>query len=126
MRRHRARQADARIEYSFARRGRQPHHFRGVVVLFDAGLNGFPVPDRRIAIAAEERGRHHGLADIRIGTGYEKPAEQSPTSLRAAASESAKRSIVSSVRPAFTETRRRAVPAGTVGGLIARTSNPFA
>ena len=42
------------------------------------------------------------------------------------ASEAAKRSIVSSDNPALTETRSRAVPGGTVGGRIARTSNPSA
>ena len=35
-----------------------------------------------------------------------------------------KRSRISSERPTFTDIRSRAVPAGTVGGRIARTSNP--
>ena len=106
--------------------GRQPPNFGGVVVLFDARLNRLPVPDRQLAVPAHERRRHHRLADVRIGARYEDPAEQSPTSLSAIASEPAKRSMVSSGNPAFTETRRRAVPAGTVGGRIARTSKPSA
>ena len=53
-----------------------------------------------------------------------KRPRQRPASFSAAASASTNRSSTASDTPALTETRSRAVPGGTLGGRIARTSNP--
>ena len=126
VRRHRARQPNPLVEDAPRTAAGQPLHFGRVVILFDAGLDRLPVLEGQGAIATDQRSGHDGLADVRIRAGYEDPAEQSPASFSAAASDTAKRSIVSSDNPALTETRSRAVPGGTLGGRMARTSKPSA
>src|SRR4029434_3472604 len=92
-----------------------------VVALFDSRLNGFPVLQcAERAIPMHEAGRHSCLADTRIGTGYKETAEHDS----ARCTDEANCRSVASSRCVFTETRKRAVPGGTAGGRIARTSKP--
>src|SRR5205814_5890998 len=90
-----------------------------VIVELDARLNGLPILDfPEAAIAQKHRGGDRGLADARVRAGYEETAKHILAAL------SAKRRRVFSSNPTFTDTRRRAVPAGTAGGRMARTSKP--
>src|SRR5258705_11187207 len=124
MRRHGASQANALIEDAPGTAAGEPLHFSRIVVLLDARLDRLPVLGRQVAIAADQRGGDDRLPDVGVRSGYEDAAEQSPTSFNAAATDTAKRSIASSDNPALTETRSRAVPGGTLGGRMARPSNP--
>src|SRR5262245_28137550 len=99
---------------------------RRVVILLDARLNGLPVLELDAAPETVHQGsRHHRLADARVSTGYEETAKHRRP-LSAATRASAKLSRVASVSAAFKDRRSRAVPAGTAGGRMARTSNPSA
>src|SRR5690349_13526053 len=107
MRRDGTRQPYAILQHASWNNPAKPLHFGRVIVLLDTRLDRLPVLERPIAVSPNESRRHHGLADVRVGAGYEDPAEQTPTSLSAAASDTVKRSIASSDCPLLTEIRRR-------------------
>ena len=74
-----------------------------------------------------QRRRDDRLADAGVGAGYEQTAlhaEARTISRKTRARAAANRSMASSSRPALIEMRSRAVPSGTLGGRIARTSKP--
>jgi hypothetical protein len=118
-------QPDARVQNLVRPAGPEPPHLAGVIVLFDPGLNGLPVAESAGSAPEpmQEGGARDGLADAGIRARYEDAA-QSPISFSAEARAAANRSSTASESPALTAMRRRAVPAGTLGGRIARTSKP--
>src|SRR4029453_18718865 len=121
VRRNWQRQGNTRPKYFVLVVGCQPHYFGRVIVLLDAGLNGLPVSKRyNRPVALQERGRDDGLADPSVGSGYEETAEHRVAPSRTPARPAANRSTVASSRLALSETRRRAVPGGTLGGRMAR------
>ena len=75
---------------------------------------------RGAAITMHQRRSRNGLTNPRIRASDEKPFHVAFS--RAVTN----RSNISSLNPWFTAMRKRAVPGGTVGGRIARTSNPAA
>src|SRR5204862_799899 len=116
-------------EHPAIARPHQPLHLAFVVVPIDARLNRLPVAERRfVTIAEHRRRRDNGLPHVRVGPRHEDSAHpnyaRTPTRVNAEAKASANRSMTSVVRWTFTDTRRRDVPGGTVGGRMARTSNP--
>src|SRR5262245_4187068 len=75
-----------------------------------------------LAQIADERGSHEGLADVGAGRGDEVGSHSYANSFSRTIS--ASRAISSSGCCAVNVRRRRAVPAGTVGGRIATTRKP--
>lgn len=127
MGRQRTRQTDAVFPDFLARTRGQPLNIRGVVVGLAAGLDRLPVAERAGAGVAQMMNdgcRRDGFSDAGTGSSYEETAEQRPASFNAAATVCTKRSRIVSERSAFSEMRSRAVPAGTLGGRMARTSKP--
>ena len=125
MRRHGNRKAYARRQHIGRLALGKASNFRRVIVLFDAGLDWLPIAQRHLrTVTEQERSGDHCLSDARVGPGYEQTAEHRADSLTAAPSAAAKPRIVASLRPMFTEIRRRDVPGATVGGRMARTSKP--
>src|SRR5579884_1257914 len=109
----------------------EPPHLGGIVILLDAGLDRLPVADGQLgSIAVQQSRGNHCFPDSCIGAGYEETAEHAERSLIARCCLSAgiralmKLSRTGSVIFTFTEILSRAVPVGTLGGRIARTSKP--
>src|ERR1019366_8252443 len=117
------RQADALCEnLRLGARAQPPHGFR-IVVYLDAGLDRLPVAQgRNAAVAVHQGRRHRRFADACIRAADEEALH----AFIAVSSAVMNRSSISSLSPWFTATRKRAVPSGTVGGRIARTSKPAA
>src|SRR5262249_27940728 len=117
VRRNRVAEPDAFSPYPrFITRTQTPDR-GGVIILFDSGLNGLPVPQPGIPVHQRRGG--DGFPNVRVGSGYEQTGEAMHLVTAAA-----NRRMVSSSRFALTETRNRAVQGGTEGGRIARTSKP--
>src|SRR3546814_4472968 len=70
----------------------------------------------------DEPGGEHALADIGVGAGDDEALRHASASASAASS----RSIAASSTLSVMLILSRAVPAGTVGGRMPRTSSPFA
>src|ERR1700733_3901791 len=94
----------------FPWRRRKPQHLGGIVVR--PGLDRLPIA--RAAIAHHQRSGDDRLPDAGICSRYEDAAHNAST----------KESMIRSDRFTLIEILSRAVPGGTVGGRIARTSKP--
>ena len=76
MRRNRAFETDAGCQKLVRAAGGKPRNFGRVVVLFDAGLNRLPIPERKpAAISVEKSRRRDCFADAGVGAGYEEAAK---------------------------------------------------
>src|SRR4051812_29434033 len=103
--RYGAREANALVQNAARPAISEPLDFERIVVLVDACLDRLPIFDRQRTISPQERRGYNGFPNVRVRAGYEDPAEQTPASFNAPASEAANRSIASSDKPALIETR---------------------